>query len=419
MLFRSVRVQVGGHVGGAIAAPLLPEAEIWQALVTGVRDYLGKNGFPGAIIGLSGGIDSSAVVGAMQAESTKQVKTFTIGFNEQGFDEAVFAKKVAAHLGCEHTELYVSPKDSLDLIPQLPQIYDEPFADSSQMPTVLVSRLARQRVTVSLSGDGGDELFCGYRRSWLGRRIWDALSLVPRPLRRSMGHGINKISSTTWNSLGIPGERAHTIGELMGSGGIDQFSNNLVAFWKESDFPLATTFALPTLTPTGLKRNAGSSLATAEHLMLNDALHYLPDDLLVKVDRASMSVSLECRAPFLDHRIVEFAWRLPFHMKYRDRSSKWLLRQLVYRYVPRELIDRPKSGFSVPLGAWLAGPLKDWASELLAPERIKRDGLLDVRPITSKWQEHLRGRGKSQHYLWNILMFQGWLQSNSGAGSRA
>ena len=369
---------------------------------------------------LSGGIDSSTVVAMMQAQSSRPVKTFTIGFNEEGYNEAVHAKAVAKHLGTEHTELYVSAQQALNVIPRLPTLYCEPFSDSSQIPTFLVSQLARQQVTVSLSGDAGDELFCGYNRYLLTHKLWQKLSLLPAGSRRLAARGLTAISPPSWNALLGPvqgllpgslrqanlGDKLHKAAGVLAAGSVDALYLGLVSHWDDP----ASIVIGGTEPPTLLTSNAPAldGLDDIQRMMALDALTYLPDDILVKVDRAGMGVSLETRVPFLDHRVVEFAWTLPQSMKLRDGVGKWVLRQVLYRHVPKELIDRPKMGFGVPIGDWLRGPLRDWAEELLDESRLRREGYFHPALIRQKWAEHLSGARSWQYHLWDVLMFQAW-----------
>lgn len=368
---------------------------------------------------LSGGIDSSIVVALMQAQSSSPVKTFTIGFNEEAFNEAVHAEAVAKHLGTDHTELYVTPNQVMDVIPKLPSLYCEPFADSSQIPTYLVSQLAKQKVTVSLSGDAGDELFCGYNRYKLVAQLWDKLSLIPDPMRGLTSRLITSISPTAWDRLGgiIPGGKSYAaLGDKMHKGASVLASADFQGLYSGmvSQIPNPDKWVIGGYEPpTKLIGNSPllAEFSDIEKMMLLDTISYLPDDILVKVDRATMGVSLEGRVPFLDHRIVEFAWTLPLDYKLRDGQTKWPLRQLLYRYVPRELIERPKMGFGVPIGDWLRGPLRDWAETLLSENRLKQEGYFHPEIIRSKWAEHLSGRRNWQSQLWTVLMFQAWLEN--------
>ncbi len=371
---------------------------------------------------LSGGVDSSTVVALMQAQSARPVKTFTIGFAEEGYNEAVHAKAVAQHLGTDHTELYVTPEEAMAVIPRLPELYDEPFSDSSQIPTFLVSRLARSAVTVSLSGDAGDELFGGYNRYLLGSAIWRRVGPIPRLVRSALSRGITAIPPGSWDSLyqGIEpllpralrypafGDKAHKLASVLAVNSPEDLYRRLVSHWTEPDSVVVGASEPPTrLTDPDYPDNLTDF---TERMMWLDALSYLPDDILVKVDRAAMGVSLESRVPLLDHRVVEWAWQLPLDMKVRDGQSKWILRQVLYRYVPRKLIERPKMGFGIPLDAWLRGPLRDWAEALLDESRLRREGYLDPRSIREKWREHLSGTRNWQYHLWDVLMFQAWLE---------
>ncbi len=367
---------------------------------------------------LSGGIDSSLLVALMQAQASRAVKTFTIGFEEAGFNEAEHAKAVAAHLGTDHTELYVTGRQALEVIPRLPRVYSEPFADSSQIPTHLVAQVARQHVTVAISGDGGDELFGGYTRYVWGPQIWKPLRLVPRPIRRGLGSAIAGVPLHTLDTLGsrVPGgraiaqagDKAHKLAyRLKSVGDFDELYRALVRTWPEDAGVVRG--AQPLQVTLDRLRSSNGHLEPEHRMMLWDALTYLPDDILHKVDRASMGVSLETRAPFLDHRVAELAWRLPLHFKIRDGKGKWILRQVLYRHVPRALIERPKMGFGIPVSAWLRGPLRDWAEALLDERRLAAEGYFHPAPIRQKWQEHLSGLRSWPHELWCVLMFQAWL----------
>lgn len=364
---------------------------------------------------LSGGIDSSLITALMQANSNIPVKSFTIGFNEADYNEAEYAKKVAAHLGTDHTELYINSSDALDVIPKLPFIYDEPFADSSQIPTYLVSKLTREHVTVCLSGDGGDELFGGYNRYLLSHKLWQKIKLIPQPLRSLIAKSITTISPSGWDKapelikkfLGANsalGDKLHKLASVLNVKQASEIYQLLISQWNE------TSSLVLGAKPITMDCKISSSLTNfTEQMMCHDMLHYLPDDILVKVDRASMAVSLESRAPFLDHEIVEFAWRLPLNMKIRDKKTKWLLREILYQYIPRELIERPKMGFGVPIDSWLRGPLRDWAENLLAQKRLEEEGYFIPKLIRAKWEEHLSGKRNWQYHIWTILMFQAWL----------
>jgi asparagine synthase (glutamine-hydrolysing) len=370
---------------------------------------------------LSGGIDSSTIVALMQAQSRQAVRTFTIGFRAPGYDEAGLARTIARHLGTDHTELYVDPADALAVVPDLPAIYDEPFADSSQIPTFLVSRLARRHVTVALSGDAGDELFGGYNRHTWGARLWSRARPIGAGLRGMLGKALASVPGPTWDRAfaiagrALPararqfsaGDRIHKVARLVTARDEHDLYERMISHWREPVVLSAAARAsarewpLPDLDAATLP----------ERMMLGDLRGFLPDDVLVKLDRASMAVSLESRVPFLDHELVEFAWRLPTGVKIRDGKGKWILRQVLGRYVPAELFERPKMGFAVPIDSWLRGPLRDWAETLLSREHLGRHGLLDATLITRYWTEHVTGRAQRQAELWDVLMFQAWYDS--------
>lgn len=370
---------------------------------------------------LSGGVDSSTIVALMQAQSARPVKTFTIGFDEDAYDEAKYAKAVAEHLGTEHTDLYVTPKQALDVISLLPTLYDEPFADSSQIPTFLVSQLTKRHVSVALSGDAGDELFAGYNRYQITTSLWPKLSRLPRSLRQLTAWALTRFSPETlsrhaahmpiFNRWASVGDKLHKGASVMTSESVDDLYQGMVAVgWSN---PAVIVRGLSNFS-SALQMPELSGLSDVERMMVLDGLNYLPDDILTKVDRAAMGVSLEARVPFLDHRVVEFAWRLPMALKLRPENgslvTKWALRQVLYRHVPKALIERPKVGFGVPLEHWLRGPLRDWAEDLLSEDRLKREGYLHPEPIRKKWDEHLRGQRNNQHAIWCVLMFQAWLE---------
>jgi asparagine synthase (glutamine-hydrolysing) len=373
---------------------------------------------------LSGGIDSSVIVALMQAQSNRRVETFSIGFYEGEYSEAEHAKAVARHLGTEHTELYVSPEEAMTVIPGLPTLYDEPFSDSSQIPTYLVSKLARSRVTVSLSGDGGDELFAGYNRYFWGRRIWRGAGWIPRGLRTGAAGALVALSPQEWDRVfgklspalptevrqRTPGNKLHKLAGALASENPEAMYLNLISHWKEPA-RLVKGGAEP-LTSLRDPQSWAELSASVQRMMYLDMVTYLPDDILVKVDRASMGVSLEGRMPFLDHRVVEFAWTLPLSMKIRDGKGKWLLRRMLDRYIPKELIERPKMGFEVPIGGWLRGPLREWAESLLSEKRLSDEGFFDASTIRQKWSEHLSERHNWQYQLWGVLMFEAWLEAN-------
>jgi len=357
------------------------------------------------------------VAALMQAQSFKPVKTFTIGFNEQGYNEAIHAKAVAKHLGTEHTELYVPATEAMAVIPQLPTIWDEPFSDSSQIPTLLVSELARQHVTVSLSGDGGDELFCGYSRYTQGYQIWSKLQFLPLPVRQLMGNLMQAFPGQSVEFLmgllpkkwQIPhfADRLPKFAEVIKQKSAAGYYQSLISHWKHPD--QLVLGATEPQTIFNQPEHHPKLTDFREQMMYLDTMTYLPDDILTKVDRASMAVSLEARVPLLDHRVVEFAWKVPMSMKYKEGNGKWLLREVLYRYVPRELMERPKMGFGVPIDEWLRGPLRDWAENLLSEKRLKEDGFFDPAPIRKMWHEHMSGKRRWHYYLWDVLMFQAWL----------
>ncbi len=369
---------------------------------------------------LSGGVDSSTIVALMQAHSTRPVKTFTIGFHEAGYNEAEHAHAVARHLGTEHTELYVQPHDAMAVIPRLAQLYDEPFADSSQIPTFLVSQLARSHVTVSLSGDGGDELFGGYNRYFWAQNIWRRLGWLPQPLRAALAGVLTTLPPAAWNGAfkrlervlparlryANPGDKLHKLADILAVRNAEEIYWGLVSHWKQpAQMIKGATEPATVLTDA---RQWADVPDLIHRMMYLDTVTYLPDDIITKVDRAAMGVSLETRVPLLDHRVVEFAWTLPLALKIRHGQSKWLLREVLYRHVPKALIERPKMGFGVPIDQWLRGPLKPWAAALLDPVRLAREGLFDPAPIQRKWQEHQSGSRNWSYYLWDILMFQQW-----------
>jgi len=384
-----------------------------------LRDAIRKRMIADVPLGafLSGGFDSSTVVALMQAQSARPVKTFTIGFHEKGHNEADHAKAVAKHLGTDHTELYVTPEEAMAVIPRLPAIWDEPFSDSSQIPTLLVSELARQHVTVSLSGDGGDELFCGYNRYTLGYQLWKKLSLLPSQLRLALGGLLKVIPGAPLEHLirffpkryQVPhlADRLLRLAAVVKEDSGESYYRHLISNWNDPAAVVRDGVEPLTLldTPERLPELPG----LREYMMYLDSLTYLPDDILTKVDRASMAVSLEARVPLLDHRVVEFSWKVPTSLKIRNGKSKWLLRELLYRYVPRKLMERPKMGFGVPIDVWLRGPLREWAEELLDEKRLREEGFFDQTLIRRLWREHLNEQRGWHSCLWGVLMFQAWL----------
>jgi asparagine synthase (glutamine-hydrolysing) len=380
---------------------------------------------------LSGGIDSTTVTALMQAESARPVRTFTIGFEESAYNEAAYAASVARHLGTDHTELCVTPAEAQAIIPRLPMIYDEPFGDCSQIPTLLVAELAHRHVVVALSGDGGDELFGGYNRYFLGPRIWSLLAPWPRILRRAAADSIRVVPPAAWGAaFGMAcrmlprrlrtvqaGDRMHKLAAVLDAGSDAEMYRLLCSHWPDPAAMVSGGFEPPTLLGTAGQAVPGAGFL--ERMMFEDARTYLPDDILVKVDRACMAVSLECRAPLLDHRVATLAWQLPRDAKVRAGKGKWALRQVAYRFVPRELLERPKQGFGVPIDSWLRGALREWAGDLLNEECLRRRGFLHAEPVAQKWREHLDGRRNWQYLLWGVLMFQAWLDAEQHAGSDA
>lgn len=371
---------------------------------------------------LSGGIDSSLVVALMQSQASRPVNTFTIGIDGAG-NEAEHAKAVAQHLGTNHTELYVQASDALEVIQRLPSIYCEPFADSSQIPTFLVSQLAKKHVTIALGGDGGDELFGGYNRYIAAKKIWGPVQRVPSFVRSLAASGLRSLSPNTWDKLfdfaspvlpkrfqlPIPGEKARKLSEVLTLSSGKDFYRQLTSHWTDPESVVINSKEPRTLLTDP---SAWPKTDCLEHAMMAmDAQTYMADGVLVKVDRAAMANSLETRTPMLDHRVVELAWTMPLEYKIRDGQGKWLLRQVLYKYVPKELIERPKAGFGIPLASWLRGPLMQWAENLLDEKRLIREGYFHPEPIRTMWLEHLSGKKNWQHHLWNVLMFQAWLEA--------
>ena len=381
---------------------------------------------------LSGGVDSSTIVALMQQQSTRPIKTFTVGFEEAGFDESPHARAVARHLGTEHHELFVTAVEAQAVIPHLPDMYDEPFADSSQIPTHLVCKAARQQVTVALSGDAGDELFGGYNRYFWGPRIWNRLAWMPYPARQLLGAVILAVPISGWDGLSRPvnallpgtcginraGDKAHKLAhKLIDVRNLDDLYRSLVSEWQD---PAAVVVGELEVGKPGLIREPASLLddvppslgveSNQLRMMYRDSTTYLPDDILCKVDRAAMATSLETRVPFLDHRVAELAWQLPLNMKIRGDEGKWALRQVLYKHVPRKLIERPKAGFGIPVGQWLRGPLRPWAEALLDEKRLVAEGYFYPKPVRDKWTEHLAGQRDHTGSLWAVLMFQAWLE---------
>jgi asparagine synthase (glutamine-hydrolysing) len=367
---------------------------------------------------LSGGIDSSTVAALMQDAGEGRVRTYSIGFEDKQHNEAVYAAAVAKALGTQHEELYVTARDAMDVVPDLPFLYDEPFADSSQIPTYLLCKLTRRHVTVALSGDAGDELFGGYVRYMLARRLQAFYKTVPRPARGLMAAGLSGLARPLWDracdlgprSLGaaLSSDRLGKLAAVVKARGYREMYGHLVSLWQDPKLPGPSLPEWPT--PLDESALADQICDPIPWMMYLDSIMYLPDDILVKVDRASMAVSLEARVPFLDHRVVEFAAALPESLKIRNGQGKWILRQVLYRYLDRKLVERPKQGFGIPVAAWLRGPLIGWAEDLLSRSALSESGLLDPAPVRKAWEAHLSGRENHHHRLWVILMLQSWLR---------
>lgn len=371
---------------------------------------------------LSGGIDSTTVVALMQRASPRPVKTFSVAFAEQKYNEAPHAARLAQHLGTDHTEILLTGADALAVVPRLSEIFDEPHADTSQIPAFLVCQVARRDVTVALSGDGGDEVFGGYNRYVYGQRMLERMRQVPRPARVAIAAAIGSLGPDSWDRAHravrsllptglrqrMPGEKLHKIAHLMGSDSVPHMYRSLVSAWQHPESLVIGS----TRRDGELERvmRSSSPRALVDRMMLADQLTYLTEDQLAKVDRVSMAVSLEVRVPLLDHRLVEFAWRLPASMKIRGGTGKWMLRRVLYNLVPEELVERPKQGLSVPIGEWLRGPLRAWVEALLSPSGLRRDGILNPEPIGQAWSALQRGRDEVALRLWAALMFQSWKQ---------
>ncbi len=383
-----------------------------------VRDQMVADVPVGAF--LSGGIDSSLIVSLMRKNTNKSVKTYTIGYEDNNYDESSYAKLVAQHLGTSHTELILSPKDLIDVVPKLPSLYDEPFADSSQVPTFLISKLARNSVKVALSGDGGDEVFGGYNRHIWTKDVWSKIHSLPKWLKFTIKAILETPSEKRWNQIyyllefiipiryrmRLPGEKIHKISKTLSALNVEELYYSLTSIWNDADSIIL-----------GFEKNNNQVLTTigrnnTEKIMFLDLVHYLPGDILTKVDRASMGVSLETRAPFLNHNVVEYAWNMPINMKINQGKGKWVLRKILENYIPSNLINRPKMGFGVPIDKWLRGALKEWSADLLNEETIRNDGYFDFKKIDSLKREHQIGKNH-HHKLWNILIFQSWLHNKS------
>jgi asparagine synthase (glutamine-hydrolysing) len=405
----------------------VPDAEAEEMLESLLADSVRRRMVADVPLGmfLSGGIDSSTVAALMQASSAQPIRTFSIGFHEPAYDEAAHAKKVAAHLGTEHTELYVTPAEAQAVIPRLQEIYDEPFADSSQIPTYLVSEMTRRHVTVALSGDGGDEVFAGYNRYGQGFALAKAMRLLPRALRAALSGAITSVSPGTWDRffLALPqrmrprlaGEKMYKFAQVLPKDALGFYQS----LTQGGDAEALVVGVGDGDGESGIAALPGQFADEVAWMQFLDTLTYLPDDILTKVDRASMAVALEVRVPLLDHRVVELSWRLPQRLKLRGGEGKWLLRQIAYKYVPKRMLKRPKMGFGVPIDQWLRGPLKDWAEDLLKHSSLKSAGLFKPEPIVSKWAEHQTGHRNWQHFLWNVLMFEAWRLENQRRIERA
>jgi asparagine synthase (glutamine-hydrolysing) len=406
-------------VADGLTQPIVREEDALERLEAVLAEAIGGQAIADVPVGafLSGGIDSSTVVALYQKYSSRKVRTFTIGFEEAGFNEAEYARQVAAHFGTEHNERYVSVREAQEVIPTLPAMYDEPFADSSQIPTHLVSRFAREQVTVSLSGDGGDELFGGYNRYIGAARMWGQLKRLPRPLRAAAGRTLGGLPPSAWNRLVnlLPGARRpphwgtkvqKAFRTMGGASSLDDVFNTFLDEWSAERSPVLGGEELPGQCAFDLE--PGGSAPDAVRMMYCDARSYLPDDILCKVDRAAMAVSLETRVPFLDHRVAELAARIPLDMKIRGGTGKHILRRLLYREAPQALFERPKAGFAMPVGEWIRGPLRPWAEELLDHGRMAQEGWFDADIVHRRWQQHLKGQRDSTPALWAILMFQAW-----------
>lgn len=393
------------------------DAALTDRLEALLIDAVGKRMMADVPLGafLSGGIDSSTVVALMKAANSGPVKTFSIGFEQAAFNEAPHAAAIARHLGTDHTELTVTAREALDVVPKLADMFDEPFADSSQIPTYLVSAMTRKHVTVALSGDGGDELFAGYNRYQLTSRSWQALSLMPEFARNGVAAALTSQPTERWDRLSkvLPrsltppqlGDKIHKVASVLKLRDADALYRRLVSHWEPSALMAGTEETRGILWDESVRKDFPDLLDRMQFL---DLVTYLPDDILTKVDRCSMAIALEARVPLLDHRVVELAWRLPHSVKIRGGITKWLLRQVLYRHVPRELVERPKMGFGVPLAEWLRGPLRDWAENLLSEQRLTETGLFDVALVRRYWHDHLSGARNWQYLLWDLLMFESW-----------
>jgi asparagine synthase (glutamine-hydrolysing) len=395
------------------------EADIQSELEKNLKIAVKKQMISDVPLGafLSGGVDSSTIVALMQSQSKSRVKTFTIGFNEEDYNEAKYAKKIAHHLGTDHTELFISSKKAMEVIQKIPAIYDEPFSDSSQIPSFLISQLATKHVKVALSGDGGDELFCGYNRYTMFKKFSNLFSITPFFLRKFLASKIQSLSPSALNKISrfIPvlnkysnfGDKIHKVANIIETKTIDELYYSFCSHWQNPTDVVKNSKEPETLL-TQFKPEL-SGLNSQQQMMVLDLLTYLPDDNLVKIDRAAMASSLETRVPFLDHKLIEYAWKIPHSLKFRNGQGKYILRQILNNYVPMHLTDRPKMGFGIPIGAWLRGPLRDWAENLLDQKRLQQEGYFNSKLIRDKWTEHLSNKRDWQYDLWNVLMFQAWI----------
>ncbi|MDC0940521.1 asparagine synthase (glutamine-hydrolyzing) [Candidatus Pelagibacter sp.] len=409
-------------VNGNVNPIKLSEKEVQNGLEYNLKNSIKKQILSDVPIGafLSGGIDSSIVVALMQSQSNYPIKTFTIGFEDDNYSEAKYAKKISKHIGTDHTELYISPKKALDIIPKLPLIYDEPFSDSSQIPTFLVSELAKKQVKVALSGDGGDELFCGYNRHLIINKFENIINYMPLDLRKIISFLLKTISPKNWTKISkiLPGLNRHVnlgdkiykVANIISANSSHEIYQRLCSHWQNPSEIVKNSEEPKTLL-SEFKNNL-KELNSQQQMMVMDFLTYLPDDILVKIDRAAMSTSLETRAPFLDHKLIEYVWKIPHHLKFRNNKGKWILRKILNKYIPKDLTERPKMGFAIPIDYWLRGELKDWAESLLNEKNLEQQGYFNSKLIRKKWTEHLSGKKNWQSDLWDILMFQAWLNVN-------
>jgi asparagine synthase (glutamine-hydrolysing) len=417
-------------VADGLDQPFTSEAEALDALEAALSEAVTSQAVADVPVGtfLSGGIDSSTIAALLQRASPGKVSTFSIGFEQDEYNEAEYAKAVARHLGTDHHEQYVTVKETRDVIPLLPTMYDEPFADSSQIPTYLVSKMARRNVTVALSGDGGDELFGGYNRYFGAAAMWSRLDKLPGPVRRAAGASLASVPPPVWNKLarftplgkrpGHFGTKVQRTFRTMGfARGLPDVFNTFMDEWAGQRSPVLGTEG----SPYGrLDVDVGRDAPDVVRLMYCDATGYLPDDILVKVDRAAMAVSLETRVPFLDHRVAAVAARIPLGMKVRGGAGKWILKELLFqRLAPRELFDRPKAGFCIPVAEWIRGPLRDWGESLLSEQRLRSEGYLDAELVRRRWEEHQAGKRDATQALWPLLMFQAWLDGQQAQPAAA